>query len=146
MGHDLGRVVLVHCRGFLTAGALAAVLVGSATAPAAADDPTPGPDPLSTPFSTPLSAPVPTPVVSPPSQQQIDDAKAALDRLRNQGKNQPTSLSRVAGPTARPDSGGVTSRISDQAWWTMGAGALVLLVASETTRLSVRRAKHRKGA
>jgi len=130
----------MHCRALLVAGALAAALTaalaGACVGPAAADDPTPtaGPTPAS------------TPSVSPPSQQQIDDAKAALDRLRNQGKNQPTTLSHVAGPATRPDGGGVTSRISDQAWWTIGAGALVILVASETTRLSVRRAKHRKGA
>ena len=120
--------------------ALAAALVGSAAAPATADDPTPGTVPA------PAATPVTTPAVSPPSQQQIDDAKAALERLRHPGTSEPTSLTEVAGPTARHDGGGVTSRISDQAWWTIGAGALVLLVASETTRLSVRRAKHRKRA
>jgi hypothetical protein len=138
MGHDLGRVVLRHCRGFLVGGALAAAIVLACGATAAADEPTPGAGP----------GQASTPAVSPPSQQQIDDAKAALDRLRNQGKTEPTGLSQVAGPTTPRDDrdeGGVTSRISDQAWWTIGAGALVLLVASETTRLSVRRAKHRKG-
>ena len=108
---------------------LAVTLVGIGAGPASAD-PTPTPTPI--------------PSVSPPSQQQIDDAKAALDRLRNQGKAPKTQLTQVAGPAT--DAGGVTSRISDQAWWTMAAGLLVLLVASETTRLSVRRAKHRRGA
>lgn len=112
---------------------LAAATLGVSSASAA--DPTP--------------TPAPTPSVSPPSQQQIDDAKAALDRLRNQGKSRmatPTSLSQVAAPTDAPDARtSLTSRISDEAWWTLGAGLLVLLVASETTRLGVRRAKHRKG-
>lgn len=110
------------------AGVLVAVtLVGAAPASA---DPTPTPTPI--------------PSVSPPSQQQIDDAKAALDRLRNQGKAPKPQLTQVAGPAA--DTRSVTSRISDQAWWTMAAGLLVLLVASEATRLGVRRAKHRRGA
>ena len=126
----------MHCRALLVVGALATALAGACIGPAVADDPTPGAGPTQ----------VSNPSVSPPSQQQIDDAKAALDRLRNQGRSKPTTLSHVAGPATRPDEGGVTSRISDQAWWTIGAGALVLLVASETTRLSVRRAKHRKGA
>lgn len=126
----------MRCRALLVGAAIALALAAAGAAPAAADDPTPGAGPTQ----------APTPSISPPSQQQIDDAKAALDRLRNQGKNPPSRLTQVAGPTARDESGGVTSRISDQAWWTIGAGALVLLVASETTRLGVRRAKHRKGA
>lgn len=113
----------------LAGALLAVVLVGLGAGPAAAD-PTPPPDPISS--------------VSPPTQQQIDDAKAALDRLRNQGKAPKTQLTQVAGPSG--DAGGVTSPVSDQAWWTIGAGLLVLLVASETTRLRVRRAKHRRGA
>jgi hypothetical protein len=136
MGRDLGRAVLMRCRALLMGAAIAVALAAAGAAPAAADDPTPGAGPTQ----------ASTPSISPPSQQQIDDARAALDRLRNQGKNPPTRLAQVAGPTARDDSSGVTSRISDQAWWTIGAGALVLLVASETTRLGVRRAKHRKGA
>jgi hypothetical protein len=118
----------------LVAGALGAALAAASVGPAAADEPAPG------------AGPDRTPSVSPPSQQQIDDARAALDRLRNQGTNEGTTLSQVAGPTSRPQRDGVTSRISDQTWWTIGAGALVLVVASETTRLGVRRAKHRKDA
>ena len=117
-------------------GALLAVLVTAG--PASAADPTPAPDPFATEVSTPT--------VSPPSQQQIDDAKAALKRLRSQGSTAPTPLKQVAGPTAGTDAGSVASRISDEAWWTIGAGVLVLLVISETTRLSVRRAKHRRSA
>jgi hypothetical protein len=120
----------------LVTGALLAAL--ATAGPAFAADPTPAPDPFSTPASTP--------VVSPPSQQQIDDAKAALERLRNQGKPSPAPLEQVAGPATRSGGVSVVSRISDEAWWTMSAGLLVLLVASETTRLGVRRAKHRKGA
>jgi len=120
---------------------LAALLAGVVSAgPASAADPTPPPDPLATEVSTPS--------VSPPSQQQIDDAKAALKRLRNQGKQTPAPIEQVAGPTSSAAGGGasVVSRISDEAWWTLAAGLLVLLVASETTRVSVRRAKHRKSA
>jgi hypothetical protein len=139
MGRDLGRAALMRGRagpGRPLAGALLTValvvLGGGPGAGAAVADHTP--------------APGPTPSVSPPSQQQIDDAKAALERLRNQGKAPGTRLAQVAGPTGAADRAGVTSRISDEAWWTLGAGLLVLLVAIETTRLSVRRAKHRKGA
>jgi hypothetical protein len=106
--------------------------------PASAAEPTPAPDPFATEVSTPS--------LSPPSQQQIDDAKAALARLRNQGKPTPGPLQQVSGPATRAEDASVVSRISDEAWWTIGAGLLVLLVASETTRLSVRRAKHRKSA
>jgi len=122
--------------GALLGGALViSVLVGLGAGPA---------------WAEPTPTPTPTPSVSPPSQEQIDDAKAALDRLRNRGKTPTAQLSQVAGPTAEdaPETkrGGVSSPISDEAWWTIGAGLLVLLVASETTRLRVRRAKHRKGA
>lgn len=99
-------------------------------------------------YADPTPTPAPTPSVSPPSQQQIDDAKAALERLRGQGhagRARPsTGLTQVAGPTTDGASAGMTSRISDQAWWTMAAALLVLVVASETTRIRVRRAKHRK--
>jgi hypothetical protein len=126
-------------RGLLLGALLVAVLAGPGSAPSYAADPTPAPDPTQ----------VSTPSVSPPSEQQIKDARDALDRLRNQGKRgttTPTTLAEVAGPTAPARSGSVTSRISDQGWWTIGAGLLVLLVLSETTRLSVRRAKHRRQA
>lgn len=97
---------------------------------------------------TPTPTQASTPSLSPPSQQQIDDAKDAMERLRNQGKDgaRPTARTKVAGPTAEAvDSrDSIVSRISDEAWWTIGAGVLVLLVASETTRLGVKRAKHRK--
>ena len=123
----------MRCRtrfGALLVGALLGVaLLGPGAGPAAADEP----------------APTPIPSVSPPSEEQINDARAALDRLRNQGKKVPPQLTQVAGASA-DDDGGVTSRISDEAWWTIGAGLLVLMVASETTRVSARRAKHRKGA
>ena len=121
-------------RSVVIAGALFAALLTAA--PASAADPTPAPDPL------PPAAYSPS--VSPPSQQQIDDAKEALKRLRNQGSSTPSSLTQVAGPTAVDRHHSVKFRISDQGWWVVGAGLLVLLVASETTRVSVRRAKHRK--
>ena len=116
----------------------AVVAVGSLT-PASADEP----------------LPTPAPSLSPPSQQQIDDAKEALERLANQGKQgrngrSPDTLTQVAGATDDPgsDAGSVITRIqiSDEAWWTLGAGLLVLLVASDSRRVTVRRAKHRKGA
>jgi hypothetical protein len=114
----------------LAGALLAGALLGLGAGPAAAADP----------------VPAPTPAVSPPSQEQIDDAKAALDRLRNQGKKAPAQLTQVAGTTAEEEPRGVTSRISNEAWWTIGAGLLVLMVASETTRVSTRRAKHRREA
>lgn len=128
MGRDLGWTALI-CRALL----LGALLVVALAMPVSAVDPTP--------------VPAPTPSVSPPSQQQIDDARDALDRMRDQGTQPAAPLTEVAGPTADADrSGSVASRISDKAWWTIGAGVLVLLVASETTRLGVRRAKHRSKA
>jgi hypothetical protein len=135
MGRDLGIAVLRHGRALLPAVLLVVALGAAGFAPAYADDPTP-----------PGPTRAPSPVLSPPSQQQIDDAKSALDRVRNGGTTPPPVLTQVSGPTA-PDAGpSVTSRISDQDWWTIAAAALVLLVLSETTRLTVRRAKHRKGA
>jgi hypothetical protein len=135
MGRDLGRAVLRTGRATVLGLLLAVAVAGPFAAPASAADPTPGPTP---------GVPA-TPSVSPPSQAQIDDAKAALDRLRNQGRKTPTQLTQVAGPTAGGGRSGI-AQISDEAWWTIGAGALVLLVASETTRLGVRRAKHRRRA
>ena len=129
MGSHLGKAVLTRGRavalGLLVAGALGGPLAASAYAA----DPTPAP----------------TPVVSPPSQQQIDDAKAALKRLRNQGNATPTTLTQVSGPTGGSNAE-APFRVSDETWWTIGAGLMVLVVASETTRLSVRRAKHRREA
>jgi hypothetical protein len=120
----------------LLPGVLLAAALAATAAPAFADETTPAPSPTQ----------ALTPSLSPPSQQQIDDAKSALDRLRNRGKATPTTtLDQVAGPVAEKGPS-MTSRISDEAWWTIGAGAMVLLVLSETTRISVRRAKHRKGA
>ena len=71
-----------------------------------------------------------------------------LVRLRNQGKGTPTTVTQVAAPTSATGDRhhAIRLRISDQGWWVVGAGLLVLLVASETTRVSVRRAKHRKQA
>jgi hypothetical protein len=143
MGRRLGRLAQVLTRRALLSAApltaafvLAVLVVGAAPAPAA--DPTPAPGPTQ----------VPKPSISPPSKQQIQDAKDALERLRNQGKSPatPTRLTQVAGPTAGGKTGSVAPRISDEAWWTIGAGLLLLVVVSETTRVSVRRAKHRKGA
>ncbi|MGY2875781.1 hypothetical protein ACVW00_002971 [Marmoricola sp. URHA0025 HA25] len=134
MGRDLGTAALMRRQarpfGVLLGGALLVAAFAGIGAGPAWGDPTP--------------QPAPTPVVSPPSQQQIDDAKAALDRVRHPGRTAPKQLTQVAGPTDPAGRDGVTSRISDQAWWTIGAGVLVLMVASETTRVSVRRAKHRK--
>jgi hypothetical protein len=130
MGRDLGRAVLTGGRAVVLGALLVAALAGPfSVAPALAADPTPNP----------------TPSVSPPSQQQIDDARAALERLRNQGTSGPTQLAQVASPKSGSDRSGL-AQISDQAWWTVGAGLLVLLVVSETTRLGARRAKHRKVA
>jgi len=123
-------------RAMLVGAAVTAALLGPGVAAASADD-----------VGPPLPTGQATPAVSPPSRQQIEDARNAMDRLRHPGSSTttPTTLSQVAGPLAAPDRS-VASRISDGAWWTIGAGALVLLVASETTRISVRRAKHRKSA
>jgi hypothetical protein len=143
MGRDHRGAALMRARaatrGVLLAALLVGALVGPGVAASYAADPTPTPDP----------AQVSSPSVSPPSEQQIKDAREALERLRNQGKRAgttPTTLAQVAGPTAGKDSRPVTSRISDEGWWTIGAGLLVLLVLSETTRVSVRRAKHRRRA
>lgn len=127
----------------LTLPVSGALLIGSAVlgmvvlgaGPAAADEPT-----------TPTPTVAPTPSLSPPSQQQIDDAKDALERLEDPGRPTPTPVTEVAGPTSEPERGSFGSRISDETWWTLGAGLLVLVVASETTRIGVRRAKHRKKA
>ena len=118
-----------------------AVLAGSAVVgcmlvgPAYAADPTPTPGPSR----------VPTPSLSPPSQQQIDDARNAMERLRHPATTTPPTLAKVAGPVDPEDAGSLGLRWNAQAWWTLGAGVLLLLVLSETTRISVRRAKHRKG-
>jgi hypothetical protein len=133
MGRDLGKAALMCARAALLGLLLTAALVALPAGAASAVDATPGPTPS------------PSPSVSPPSQEQIDDARAALDRLRNQGRKTPATIAEVAGPTTADDRS-VTSRISDEGWWTIGAGLLVLLVASETTRVSVRRAKHRREA
>ena len=111
------------------------VLLGAPSA--TAEEPTPKPTPTS----------VSPPSLSPPSQQQIDDAKAALERLRNPSNKSatPTTIAQVAAP-ADDDRGPAMTRISDEAWWTLAAGLLLLVVASETTRLGARRAKHRRGA
>lgn len=134
MGRDLGIAVLRHGRAFLPAAVLAIVL--GTTVPAYAVDPTPAPGP----------AAVPSPALSPPSQQQIDDAKDALNRLRNAGTTPTPVLTQVSGPAAPAKDAAVARTISDQGWWTIAAAALVLVVLSETTRLTVRRAKHRKEA
>jgi hypothetical protein len=132
---------------------LGTVVLGPAS-PASADDPLPLPivpsgmtappevlvPATDGPGTIATQLPGPTESLSPPSKQQIDDARAALDRLKKAGKTA-APHAEVAAPKA---SSSVASRFSDQAWWTIGAGLLVLVVASETTRLSVRRAKHRK--
>lgn len=113
---------------------LALVVLPGPAATAADPSPAPAPNPGPTQSAT----------VAPPSQQQIDDARSALDRLRQPAKA-PRTLTQVSGPT-HPRSRSVRWQISDQAWWTLGAALLVLLVLSETTRISVRRAKHRRDA
>ena len=136
MGRDLGRVP-TRSPGPLTS----ALLVSSFLAALVVAGPA---------WADPTPTPAPTPSLSPPSQQQIDDAREALERLRDQGEATPveaptpTTLAQVSGPTAGRDRESVAPRLGDQAWWTIGAGLLVLVVISETTRLSVRRAKHRK--
>jgi hypothetical protein len=135
MGRNARAVLRYACA--LVVGGL---VVTTLAAPALAVDPTPSPAPGIDPGSVTTLAP--------PSQQQIDDAKNALDRLRRPTRVTPstpaTTLTQVAAPVAPPGRASVTSRISDQAWWTIGAGALVLIVLSETTRIRVRRGKHRK--
>jgi hypothetical protein len=132
MGREPGRATPRHCRALIGSAALATALIAGGASPAHADDPAP----------TPVPAVGST--VSPPSQQQIDDARSALERLQQQGTRVPEpALAEVAGPAAADRRGSVTARISDDVWWTVGAGLLVLLVASEATRLSARRAKHR---
>jgi hypothetical protein len=95
----------------------------------------------------PAPAPLPTPAatftVAPPSQQQIDDARRALERVSQQGTRAPATLAEVADPTAQSERETVVSRIKDQDWWTIAAALLVLVVASEGTRVGVRRARHR---
>src|SRR4051812_26927472 len=114
MGRDLGRRALTHGRAVLVGAALTTTLLGSVAAPAAADDITPGAQPT----------PVSIPTVSPPSQEQIDDARNALARLESPGATTtPTHLTRVV--SAVDDSGGpVTPQISSDGWWTIAAGVM----------------------
>jgi len=135
VGRDLGRAGLKGCRAVFVGSILVgSVLVGSVLAgPAYAADPTPAP------------TPAPSPSLSPPSQQQIDDARNAMERLRHPDTPTPPTLTQIAAPVDPEDAGSLGLRWNAQAWWTLGAGVLVLLVLSETTRVSVRRAKHRKG-
>jgi hypothetical protein len=115
--------------GWLLIVVLTVLLLGTTgAAPAQADDP---------------QTPAPTATLSPPSQQQIDDARDALKRLQKQGRPTPTPIVIVAAPKKTSS---FSSRISNDTLWMIGAGLLVLLVASETTRLGVKRAKHRRGA
>jgi hypothetical protein len=131
-----GRVLLG------VAAALAAVVVLGAGPAAWADSPTPTPAP--SPATSPAPSPAPSVSVSPPSQQQIDDARDALERLQEQGVGSTApALAQVAGPETGHEDGSVASRMNDGAWWTLGAALLVLVVASEATRLGVRRARHR---
>jgi hypothetical protein len=134
MGRHLGLAVLRRGRVVLSAALLAVALVGAMPVTAYADD------------TVPVPGPTQVPTVSPPSQQQIDDAKSALERLRNGGATTPPVLTQVAGATLPEQADARAPRISDQDWWTIGAAALVLLVLSESTRIGVRRAKHRKEA
>lgn len=134
MGRNVRGAVLRHACALVVGGLVATALA----APATAADPTPSPAPGLDPGSVVTLAP--------PSQQQINDAKNALDRLRRPTRATPskpaTTLTQVAAPVAARAP--VTSRISDEAWWTIGAAALVLLVLSESTRIRGRRGKHRK--
>jgi hypothetical protein len=115
--------------GWLLIVVLTVLLLGvTGAVPAQADDP---------------QTPAPTATLSPPRQQQIDDARDALKRLQKQGKPTPTPVVIVAAPKK---AAALSSRINNETLWMIGAGVLVLLVASETTRLGVRRAKHRRGA
>ncbi|RNM16267.1 hypothetical protein [Nocardioides pocheonensis] len=136
MGLDLGRPALTRGRALVLAGVVTAALVVLPGAAATAADPSPAP--------APTPGPTQSATVAPPSQQQIDDARSALDRLRRPAKA-PKTLAEVSGPT-HPKSRSVGREISDQAWWTLGAALLVVLVLSEATRISVRRAKHRRDA
>jgi hypothetical protein len=129
MGRQLGRSVLRRgC--VLVGGVLLAGVLG--TGVSWAD----GPDPL--------PSPSPSVSVSPPSQQQIDDARDALERLRQQGvRSTAPALAQVAAPEAADGASSVAVRMSDGAWWTLCAALLVLVVASEASRLGARRARHR---
>jgi hypothetical protein len=97
------------------------------------------------PDAFPTELPGRTESLSPPSQQQIDDARDALNRLE-QGSAATTSASPVVEVAGPQDPRSVSSRLRDANWWILGAGLLVLVVASEVTRIGVRRAKHRKEA
>src|SRR3954452_22460627 len=96
------------CRAMLVAVAVTAVLVGPVVPAASADD-------VGSP--TPAPAGRATPTVSPPSQQQIDDARNAMERLRQRGSrgtatpSTPATLSQVAGPLGASSTRSVTSRI-----------------------------------
>lgn len=127
---------MTHGRALVLGGVVTVALVVLPGPAATAADPSPAP--------APNPGPTRSATVAPPSQQQIDDARSALERLRQPAKA-PTTLTQVSGPT-HPRSRSVRWQISDQAWWTLGAALLVLLVLSETTRISVRRAKHRRDA
>ena len=140
MRAEAAKAVLRHARAVALGGLLAVALAPAVASAGWAADPTPAPGPSQ-----------PTPSISPPSQQQIDDAKNALERLRNHhssrgattpGSTPTETISQVAGPVAGRRA--LTPRLSDQAWWTIASGALLLVVASEASRLRVRRAKHRK--
>jgi hypothetical protein len=94
------------------------------------------PDPMTNQFGDPVTpGPVADPTAPPPSQQQIEDARNALNRLNGTGQPtvQPTAAE-VAGPRRLGGDGLLTS----QQWWTLAAGLLVLLVASDAFRLNPR--------
>lgn len=136
MGRNARGAVLRYACALVAGGLVATALA----APAVAADPTPSPAPGLDPGSVATLAP--------PSQQQIEDARNALARLRRPKRTIPstpaTTLTQVAAPVAPARRASVTSRISDEAWWTIGAAALVLIVLSESTRVRVKRGKHRK--
>lgn len=155
MRHTVNRVLT----GTLTLVPVALLLGALAFAPAHADDPLPlpiappgmtpppelVPPPADEPDAFPTELPGPTMALSPPTQEQIDAAREALNRLEKGAAATPTPgpLVQVAGPE---DNESLGSRLHEANWWTLGAGLLVLVVASEATRIGVRRAKHRKEA
>ncbi len=140
------RLVLGAC-------AALAVLLGVAM-PASADDGTPDDFSWDATYTSPLdqdwdlsteTTPVPpatslldpaqTTEVSPPSQQQIDDARNAMQRINQiqQGKQVAAPAASVPQEEAAVVSGG-TGRFAQADWWMVGAGAFLLLVMVELIR------------
>lgn len=116
-------------------GCAAVVVLLGPTAPAGADDSGDvGRD--STYSSSPDSSGDPLPggatTVVPPSRQQIDDARDAMQRF-NQVDHGKLAVAPGA-PREEVSGTGGTSRFAGTDWWMAGAGAFLLLVVAELVR------------